>query len=110
MANTRRPTATMARRAVEPILEELSTTRRKDKMMKPSTQDRTEGKLHEVKGKIKEEVGKATTTPIWKSQGKRKRKLAKFKNGSAVLKRLSENKDVSTLVRKIHRRGPCHKP
>jgi uncharacterized protein YjbJ (UPF0337 family) len=28
-------------------------------MMKPSTQDRAEGKLHEVKGKIKEEVGKA---------------------------------------------------
>ena len=31
--------------------------------MKPSTQDRTEGKLHEVKGKIKEEVGKATNDP-----------------------------------------------
>jgi uncharacterized protein YjbJ (UPF0337 family) len=29
-------------------------------MMKPSTQDRAEGKLHEVKGKIKEQVGKAT--------------------------------------------------
>jgi uncharacterized protein YjbJ (UPF0337 family) len=31
--------------------------------MKPSTQDRTEGKLHEVKGKIKEEVGKVTNDP-----------------------------------------------
>ena len=31
--------------------------------MKPSTQDRTEGKLHEVKGKIKEQVGKATNDP-----------------------------------------------
>ena len=28
--------------------------------MKPSTRDRTEGKLHEVKGKIKEEIGRAT--------------------------------------------------
>lgn len=28
--------------------------------MKPSTQDKTEGKLHEVKGKIKEAVGEAT--------------------------------------------------
>jgi hypothetical protein len=28
--------------------------------MKPSTQDRTEGKLHEVKGKVKEGVGKVT--------------------------------------------------
>lgn len=32
-------------------------------MMKPSTQDRTEGKVHEVKGKIKEEVGKITNDP-----------------------------------------------
>jgi uncharacterized protein YjbJ (UPF0337 family) len=31
--------------------------------MKPSTEDRTAGKLHEVKGKIKEEVGKATNNP-----------------------------------------------
>ena len=32
-------------------------------MLKPSTQDRTEGKLPEIKGKIKEEVGKATNDP-----------------------------------------------
>jgi uncharacterized protein YjbJ (UPF0337 family) len=32
-------------------------------MLKPGTQDRTEGKLHEIKGKIKEEVGKATNDP-----------------------------------------------
>ena len=31
--------------------------------MKPSTQDRTEGKVHEVKGRIKEEVGKVTNDP-----------------------------------------------
>ena len=49
-------------------------------LLKPSTQDRTEGKLHEVKGKIKEEVGKATNDPIWKSQARRRRKPAKFKN------------------------------
>ena len=34
-----------------------------EQLVKPSTQDRTEGKLHEVKGKIKEEVGKATNNP-----------------------------------------------
>jgi uncharacterized protein YjbJ (UPF0337 family) len=32
-------------------------------MMKPSTQDQAEGKLHEVKGKIKEAVGKTTNDP-----------------------------------------------
>ncbi len=31
--------------------------------MKPSTRDRTEGKLHEVRGKIKERIGKATNDP-----------------------------------------------
>jgi uncharacterized protein YjbJ (UPF0337 family) len=31
--------------------------------MKASTQDRAEGKLHEVKGTVKEEVGKATNDP-----------------------------------------------
>jgi uncharacterized protein YjbJ (UPF0337 family) len=32
-------------------------------IMKPSAQDRTEGNIHEVKGKIKEEVGRATNDP-----------------------------------------------
>ena len=31
--------------------------------MKPSTIDKTQGKLHEVKGKIKETVGKITNDP-----------------------------------------------
>jgi len=31
--------------------------------MKPSAQDRTEGNIHEVKGKIKEEVGRVTNDP-----------------------------------------------
>ncbi len=31
--------------------------------MNPRTQDRTEGKLHEVKGKINAEIGKATENP-----------------------------------------------
>jgi uncharacterized protein YjbJ (UPF0337 family) len=32
-------------------------------MMKPSTEDEVKGKLHEVKGTIKEAVGEATTDP-----------------------------------------------
>jgi len=31
--------------------------------MKPSIEDRAEGKLHEVKGNVKEEVGKVTNDP-----------------------------------------------
>jgi uncharacterized protein YjbJ (UPF0337 family) len=39
-------------------------------MMRPSTEDRTEGKLHEVKGKIKEVAGRATNDPNLEVSGK----------------------------------------
>jgi uncharacterized protein YjbJ (UPF0337 family) len=55
--------------------------RRKEKMMKPSTEDRTQGKLHEVKGKIKEEVGKATNDPDLeglRQRGKESRQSSKM--------------------------------
>ena len=37
--------------------------------MKPSTEDRTEGKFHEVKGAIKESVGNATNNPDLEDSG-----------------------------------------
>ena len=60
--------------------------------MKPSTEDRTEGKLHEVKGRLKNRSERRQTTPIWKIQETRKIMPAKFKNGLAALKKPSENK------------------
>jgi uncharacterized protein YjbJ (UPF0337 family) len=45
--------------------------------MKPSTQDRTVGKLHEVKGTIREEVGKATANPDLEVSGKAEKKAGK---------------------------------
>ena len=46
-------------------------------MMKPSTQDQTEGKLHEVKGTIKEEVGKAANDPDLEVSGKAEKRAGK---------------------------------
>jgi uncharacterized protein YjbJ (UPF0337 family) len=46
-------------------------------MMKPSTEDRAEGKLHEVKGKIKEKIGKATNSPDLEVSGKAEKKAGK---------------------------------
>jgi uncharacterized protein YjbJ (UPF0337 family) len=46
-------------------------------MMKPSTKDKTEGKLHEVKGAIKDEVGKATNDPNLEVSGKAEKKAGK---------------------------------
>jgi uncharacterized protein YjbJ (UPF0337 family) len=49
-------------------------------MMKPSTQDRTDGKLHEVKGKIKEEIGKATDDPDLEVSGEAEKNAGKVQN------------------------------
>ena len=46
-------------------------------MMKPSAKDKTEGRLHEVKGAIKEEVGKATNDPNLEVSGKKEKKAGK---------------------------------
>ena len=61
--------------------------------MKPSAQDRTEGKLHEVKGKIKEEAGKAANDHDLEASGNAEKKPARFKNGSVVPRRLSANRE-----------------
>jgi len=46
-------------------------------MMKSSTKDKVEGKLHEVKGGIKEDVGKATNDPNLEVLGKTEKKAGK---------------------------------
>jgi uncharacterized protein YjbJ (UPF0337 family) len=38
--------------------------------MKQSTKDKAKGKFHEVKGKVKEKVGKATNDPNLEAEGK----------------------------------------
>ena len=38
-------------------------------MMNPSTNDRIEGKFHEVKGKIKEKAGQVANNPDLESEG-----------------------------------------
>ena len=45
--------------------------------MKPSTTDKAEGKFHEVKGGIKEEVGKATNDPNLEVTGDAEKKAGK---------------------------------
>jgi uncharacterized protein YjbJ (UPF0337 family) len=55
-------------------------TRGKEKMMKPSTNDRTEGKFHEVKGKIKEQVGKVTNNPNLEVTGDAEKKAGKVQD------------------------------
>jgi uncharacterized protein YjbJ (UPF0337 family) len=42
---------------------------RPEAFMKPSTKDQAEGKLHEVKGKLKEQVGNLILDPKLESEG-----------------------------------------
>jgi uncharacterized protein YjbJ (UPF0337 family) len=46
-------------------------------MLKPSTKDKIEGKVHEVTGNIKEQVGKATNDPDLEVTGKAEKKAGK---------------------------------
>ena len=46
-----------------------STNRPKEAIMKQSSKDQAEGTLHEVKGKVKEKVGRATNNPNLEDEG-----------------------------------------
>jgi uncharacterized protein YjbJ (UPF0337 family) len=56
-------------------------------IMKPSTEDKTAGKLHEVKGTIKQTVGKLTNDPNLEADGRVESMPAKFRTLSARSKR-----------------------
>jgi len=56
--------------------------------MKQSTKDKAKGKFHEVKGKVKEKVGRATNNPdveaegqIEKIRGKVQKKIGQVEKG-----------------------------
>ena len=48
--------------------------------MKPSTEDETTGKLHEVKGAIKETIGKIVANPDLEADGNAEKNAGKAQN------------------------------
>lgn len=56
--------------------------------MKPSTKDKLEGKLHEVKGKVKEKTGQVINDPDLQAEGQAENLAGK------VQKKLGQIKDV----------------
>ena len=48
--------------------------------MKPSTDDQTTGKIHEVKGTIKEKVGELTNNPDMEADGNAEKNAGKVQN------------------------------
>jgi uncharacterized protein YjbJ (UPF0337 family) len=49
-------------------------------MMKPSTDDRTTGKLHEIKGTIKETIGGLTKNPGVQAEGRAEKNAGKVQD------------------------------
>jgi uncharacterized protein YjbJ (UPF0337 family) len=49
-------------------------------MMKPSTQDKTEGKLHEFKGAVKQKAGELTKDPKLASEGMSEKNAGKVQS------------------------------
>jgi uncharacterized protein YjbJ (UPF0337 family) len=49
-------------------------------MMKPSTEDKTSGKLHEVKGAVKQTVGKISGNPNLEADGRAEKNAGKVQN------------------------------
>ena len=41
------------------------------------TEDKTKGEFHEIKGKVKEEVGKVTNSPEWETEGRDEKNAGK---------------------------------
>lgn len=49
-------------------------------MMKPSTQDQTEGKLHELKGAVKQKAGELTKNSKLENDGMVEKNAGKIQN------------------------------
>jgi len=56
--------------------------------MKPSTKDKAQGTFHEVKGKVKEKVGRATNNPDLEAEGQVE------KIGGKIQKKIGQVKKV----------------
>jgi len=60
----------------------------KEKTMMSGNEDKTKGKFHEIKGKVKEELGKVTNSPELETEGKNE------KNAGTILRKIGQIKTV----------------
>jgi len=68
--------------------------------MKRSIRDKAKGTFHEVKGKVKERIGRATTIPNWKPGARSKRRVGRPKRKSANWRKPSENSRYGSVWRR----------
>jgi uncharacterized protein YjbJ (UPF0337 family) len=58
--------------------------------MKPSTQDQTEGKLRELKGKVKEKIGQVTNNPNLAARGQDEKLAGKIQKKVGQIEKVFE--------------------
>ena len=58
--------------------------------MKPSTKDQAQGKLHEVKGDIKQKAGRATRNPNLEAEGQDEKFAGKVQKKIGQIKKVFE--------------------
>jgi uncharacterized protein YjbJ (UPF0337 family) len=56
--------------------------------MKPSTKDKAQGTFHEVKGKVKEKVGRATNNPDLEAEGQIEKIVGKVQKKIGQVKKV----------------------
>jgi uncharacterized protein YjbJ (UPF0337 family) len=59
--------------------------------MKDSTKDQAEGKFHEVKGKVKEKVGRATKNPNLVEEGQDEKVAGKVQKKVGQIEKVFDN-------------------
>ena len=59
--------------------------------MKQSTKDQAQGKFHEVKGKVKEEAGRATNNPRLEDEGHGEKVIGKVQNKVGQVEKVLED-------------------
>jgi uncharacterized protein YjbJ (UPF0337 family) len=60
----------------------------KEKLMKPGTKDEVAGKIHEVKGAVKEKVGKLTNNPDLEAEGRVEKVVGEVQNKMGQVKKV----------------------
>jgi uncharacterized protein YjbJ (UPF0337 family) len=59
--------------------------------MKPTTQDQIEGKLHELKGKVKQTAGRITNNPNLEAEGQAEKLGGKIQNKVGQLEKVLDS-------------------
>jgi uncharacterized protein YjbJ (UPF0337 family) len=85
----RKKIGSMQQKNCDPAIGKCLREKRR-KQMKPGTKDQVEGKLHEMKGKVKEKVGQITNNPNLEAEGQVEKLAGKVQKKVGQIKEVFE--------------------